>query len=321
MNLINMNQPLVSVTVITYNSSKTVLETLESIKAQTYQNIELIVSDDCSTDNTVDLCRNWIEQNKSRFVRTELLTVDKNTGISANGNRAGAACKGEWVKPIAGDDILLPNCVQDCMDYVVEHQDATVFFGQTSVLGNNLALCKTKEKAMRQYNATMARLDSANQLAIVLNGDCPQAPSLFYKKCLFDEGIMKNDERISLIEDWPKWIKLLSHGMRLDFLNKVVVRYRLGGISNSEQWQSVRMFQNKRMVYFFYVWDVLSTQDIDDLKLKTIEYECEKYNCYMQKCDELRKVQNSHAYRLGKAILWSFKKLKILFERGGEVNV
>ena len=73
-----MNQPLVSVTVITYNSSKTVLETLDSIKAQTYQNLELIVSDDCSTDDTVELCRNWIEQNKERFVRTELLTVEKN---------------------------------------------------------------------------------------------------------------------------------------------------------------------------------------------------------------------------------------------------
>lgn len=59
-----MEQPLVSVSVITYNSAKTVLETLESIKAQTYQNLELIVSDDCSTDNTVELCRNWIEQNK-----------------------------------------------------------------------------------------------------------------------------------------------------------------------------------------------------------------------------------------------------------------
>ena len=43
--------PLVSVIVISYNSSETVLETLESVKKQTYQNIELIVSDDCSTDN------------------------------------------------------------------------------------------------------------------------------------------------------------------------------------------------------------------------------------------------------------------------------
>ena len=102
--------PLVSIIVITYNSSKYVLETLESAKAQTYQNIELIVSDDCSTDNTVEICHNWIEQNKERFVRTELITVEKNTGIAPNCNRGVKAAKGEWVKLIAGDDVLHQNC-------------------------------------------------------------------------------------------------------------------------------------------------------------------------------------------------------------------
>ncbi len=56
--------PLVSIIVITYNSSKYVLETLESAKAQTYQNIELIVSDDGSTDNTIEICKIWIEKTR-----------------------------------------------------------------------------------------------------------------------------------------------------------------------------------------------------------------------------------------------------------------
>jgi len=49
----NNSLPLVSIVVVTYNSSSTILETLDSIKAQTYRNIELIVSDDHSTDNTI----------------------------------------------------------------------------------------------------------------------------------------------------------------------------------------------------------------------------------------------------------------------------
>ncbi len=69
--------------VITYNSSKFVNETLESAKNQSYENIELIVSDDCSTDDTVEICKNCIERNMQRFTRTELLTVKKNTGTSS----------------------------------------------------------------------------------------------------------------------------------------------------------------------------------------------------------------------------------------------
>jgi alpha-1,3-rhamnosyltransferase len=72
-----IEQPLVSIVVITYNSSDYVLETLESAKDQTYKNIELIISDDCSTDNTVEICKNWLEENKERFKHTELITVKK----------------------------------------------------------------------------------------------------------------------------------------------------------------------------------------------------------------------------------------------------
>lgn len=131
------NQPLVSVHVFTYNSSKTVVETLGSIYNQTYPNLELIVSDDCSPDNTVEICREWIETHKDRFVRTKLLTFEKNTGVSANMNRGADACQGEWVKDIAGDDILLPDCVETYVDYVREHPDAVCVFANVEVFGDD----------------------------------------------------------------------------------------------------------------------------------------------------------------------------------------
>lgn len=64
---------LVSICVLTYNSSEYIIETLDSIKNQNYQNIELIISDDCSFDNTVILCTQWINLNRDRFVRVELI--------------------------------------------------------------------------------------------------------------------------------------------------------------------------------------------------------------------------------------------------------
>ena len=55
---------LISIVVITYNNSNYIEETLESIKSQTYNNIELIVSDDCSTDKTVEITEEWIDKNE-----------------------------------------------------------------------------------------------------------------------------------------------------------------------------------------------------------------------------------------------------------------
>ena len=132
-----MKLPLVSIAVVTYNSSKTVLETLDSIKEQTYPNIELIISDDCSKDNTVELCRGWVEKNKGRFVRVEILTVETNTGVSANFNRADAASRGEWGKPIAGDDLLLPNAIQEYVNYIIVHPDVVYVFANGKCFGSN----------------------------------------------------------------------------------------------------------------------------------------------------------------------------------------
>ena len=126
--------PLVSIIVITYNSAKYVLETLESAKAQTYQNIELIVSDDCSIDNTVEICREWIEQNKNRFVRTELITIPENTGIPANCNRGVRAAQGEWVKLIAGDDMLDNDCILNYVNYIyLSNSKCSIFHSNMDV--------------------------------------------------------------------------------------------------------------------------------------------------------------------------------------------
>jgi len=73
---------LVSLVVVTYNSACFVAEALESVRVQTWNEIELIITDDNSSDDTVEVCRQWLNANSSRFIRTELLTSEVNTGVS-----------------------------------------------------------------------------------------------------------------------------------------------------------------------------------------------------------------------------------------------
>lgn len=240
--------PLVSVPVITYNSAMTVVETLESIKAQTYQNLELIVSDDCSTDNTVELCRDWIEQNKSRFVRTELLTVEKNTGVSANVNRAEKACYGEWIKSIAGDDILIPSCVQDCMDYVAEHPDTIYLFGKQNAFGADKNIC---EIINNRFDYSFFSLSPKEQLhRLIFEANCIPATTAFYHRERAKATGVTNDERIPLLEDWPKWINLLNAGVQFEFVDKVTVLYRVSESSLSTTSNHSLAFRKSNALFY-----------------------------------------------------------------------
>ena len=244
------NQPLVSVPVITYNSAKFVLETLESIKAQTYQNIELIISDDCSTDNTIELCRKWVEENKERFVRAQIITSDLNTGVSANLNRAEAACQGVWVKGIAGDDLLMPNCIADCVEYVQQHPDIIYLFGRIEAFGASEE--QNKYFSEKVFDYSFFDLDVDGQLErLVFGSNCVPASTCFYNRQKSIVLGIRNDERIPLLEDWPKWINLLRAGVKLHFLDKVLVKYRIGGISTGKS-MSLSMYRSGRLFDFYY---------------------------------------------------------------------
>lgn len=310
------NQPLVSVPVITYNSSKFVLETLESIKAQTYQNIELIISDDCSTDNTVELCRKWIEENKARFFHTQIITSEMNTGTSANLNRAEAACQGEWVKGIAGDDLLLPNCVESCVQYIDNNKDVVYLFSRLEAFGASEEEC---EKWDSLFNYDLFSLTSEQLLHhLIFCGNGIPAPTLFYKRTINN---VKNDERIPLLEDWPKWINLIRIGATFHFLNEVLVRYRLVGISTRGR-SSQRYYQSERLFRFYYLYPEWKKVDEDVAVKRIVDEECEIYkmlleseieeqtkihqernlykDLYVRYLKQYNQVLNSKAYKLGK---------------------
>lgn len=220
----DINNPLVSICVITYNSSAYVLDTLNSAKEQTYPNLELIVSDDCSTDDTVEVCRKWMEENSNRFVRTEFVTVEKNTGIPANCNRAINASQGEWIKLIAGDDILLPDCIDKFVKYVTENKKVRIVFSkvQSFVLKKDRmqygGILPSKEQ-IRLFD-----LSSDEQFKHLIVANFVPAATCFSSTELF-KGYPYN-EQYKYMEDIPQWIRLTHDGIKLHFMDEVTILYR-----------------------------------------------------------------------------------------------
>ncbi len=99
------NLPLVSVAVITYNQKEFLRECIESILAQDYPNLEIVIADDASSDGTQDMLRDYDVQFPDKFV---LKLAGRNQGITANSNEAHFACTGKYIAWMGGDDLMLP---------------------------------------------------------------------------------------------------------------------------------------------------------------------------------------------------------------------
>jgi len=216
--------PLVSIIVITYNSSKYVLETLESAKAQTYQYIELIVSDDCSTDNTVEICRQWIEKNKERFVRAEIITVIENTGIPANCNRGVKASKGEWLKLIAGDDLLYPKIIDEYNNILGTLNNQTFICSNYDLINENSEIIGNIDLSKTNYFNKCKTPNQQFRISLRISGTVPPLTA-FYSREMYNH-VSGFDEDYKLLEDYPFFLKLNKMGYYAFLLNKSLASYR-----------------------------------------------------------------------------------------------
>lgn len=261
---------VVSIIVATYNAAKFVIETLESAKAQTYQSIDLIVSDDCSADNTVELCRNWMAINSNRFIRTELITVPQNTGVSANCNRCIKAATTPWIKFIAGDDILLPNCITDNMQFVQSNPEAAIIFSQVLLYKDEFTRDNFEYTIPDTYPMNLMNpvFTAEMQYKLLLLSDrITYTPSYFFKRqSLLEVGCY--DEENKLVEDYPMWLKLTRAGNKLYFFEKPTVGYRKHNAASNNMADS-GLFKplflklgpfNKKNIYPFLPWDIAGSK-------------------------------------------------------------
>jgi len=218
--------PLVSIVVITYNSEKYVLETLESIKAQKYPNIELIVSDDCSTDKTVELCKSWIEANNRRFNCAKIITSHVNTGIAPNCNRGLKNASGEWIKFIAGDDKLEDYLIEEYINKTNSEAEIKCIYSNVRIYknifkeDNLLPIIK-----MNDLIFNSAEIKANEQFRILLRLNPVWTSTLFIKKELLDL-VGGFNEKYPFFEDRPLLISLTKLGFKIHYLDIFGAKYR-----------------------------------------------------------------------------------------------
>lgn len=252
---------IVSVAVITYNSEKTVVETLNSIVSQVYgaRFIELIISDDASVDDTESVIEDWLDEHGSVFYSVIFLKNAVNSGVSKNVNAAWKAATSEWVKTIAGDDILFPSCICDNINYIEKVKDACVVFSEMNLFEvDGHGECNIIETLPSDNIKCFFDLCPSEQFKKLCIENFVPAPSSFIKlKVLKDVGFA--DERFKLIEDYPLWLKLTDSGYRLNFLDKKTVYYRISDSlsSNVTRLVNFNYFSSLSDVYAMYIFPKL----------------------------------------------------------------
>lgn len=113
-----MHNHLVSICIPTYNGEKYLQESLDSIKLQTYQNIEVIISDDSSKDSTLLIC----EKFKKEVTFPVYIYKHTPSGIGANWNYSIENANGEYIKILFQDDVMETDCIEEMMRYLLENK-------------------------------------------------------------------------------------------------------------------------------------------------------------------------------------------------------
>jgi glycosyltransferase involved in cell wall biosynthesis len=225
-----MANTLVSVIVVVYNSSQFVVETLESVSNQTWREIELIITDDCSDDDTVEVCNNWLKKNNNKYLISKIITSEKNTGIPANVNRGLNVAKGDWIMLLAGDDTLKPDCIKENMLWITARPSVNILFSRINVYKDTFEPQNFLETIPGDpFNPDSIlfhnRSADSQYKMLLLTDRIHFTPSAFLNRKTI-QTVGGFDERFKMLEDYPMWLKLTKNGFKLFFMDKITVNYR-----------------------------------------------------------------------------------------------
>jgi glycosyltransferase involved in cell wall biosynthesis len=213
-----MIQPLVSIHIITYNQIQFIHETMNSVLSQTYENIEIIVADDGSTDGTAEIVLDYARQYPRKIIP---IVGGPNLGITGNSNRGLEACKGKYISFLGGDDLMHP----DKISIQVEHMEANPI---CSISYHNLDVFEHETgKTLYLYNERHKPC-SGNVRTLIKNGCVNGGSSTMVRsEHIPPQGF---DRNITLASDWLFWIEtLLNHNGDICYINKILGRYRRHG--------------------------------------------------------------------------------------------
>lgn len=245
------NEPLISVVIPAYNCERFIGKTLDSVLNQTYENLEAIVVNDCSTDLTEEIVKQYAEKDK----RVRYLKNAKNCGVSYSRNLGVRQATGEWIALVDSDDYWQREKLTQQMERI----------GQT-----NGFMCSTARILIDEEGRPLGRTIPVPDMItyeMLLRTNYIVCSSVLVKKSILNEFPMDHDE---LHEDYVCWLQISQKYGAIAGMNEQAVYYRVSKTSKAgNKWKSFLM-QKKSYQYlgitFWKKWSYLLSYSVNGVR-------------------------------------------------------
>ena len=262
------NQPLVSVCIPTYNAEKIVMGTLQSILNQTYQNLEIIVVDNASTDDTLALLQ------KLKDPRIKIYKNSKNIGAEKNWGRCIELANGEYIAIFHADDLYMPDMVEKQVQTFQDNPSVGAVFtmgnhinDRDEVSGKHKLPVELKGKEIYYFTEIF--------ISILRAGNFLMCPSAMVRSEIYTKLAPFDDERFGTSADLDMWLRILERHqiaildeklMSWRVSNKVIVKIEEVYFKVNPTQRNLRYLRTDK-TDFFKVMDFYLSRETDDLKI------------------------------------------------------
>ena len=250
----DIKKPLVSVLISAYNHQKYVQETIKSIIAQTYTNIELLVIDDGSQDKTWDKIQEMKDECEQRFINV-ILETQKNIGAGATGNRMLKIAQGEYVYMIASDDLAKPFAIEKELLFLENNKEYALAVGDNDIIDGDGRICFWDEKRNIVYNEdevrykTFSEFLQRNKAFKFTSPIFGSYPTLFLgnyipngyliRKSIFDKTGLYIKE--APLEDWYLMLQIAKYA-KMKYIGEVLFSYRWHGANTIKHEEKMKQY-------------------------------------------------------------------------------
>jgi len=217
----NLRNVKVSVIMACFNSSAFLDESVNSVLNQTLGDLELILIDDCSTDNTFEIARRYQMQDD----RVSVLSLQANSGPALARNAGIMAARGEWLGILDSDDIAMPTRIEEQIRLADSDKNLVM-------IGSGSISIHEKGHAIKEHKYPTGHKELVKRL--VTMRVFPPHSSMIYRRDAV-QGLASFNMRFSPAEDYDLWLRLSRAG-KISSINKPLVKIRKhdAGISNWE---------------------------------------------------------------------------------------